>query len=301
MGRRIRLIIISIVFLLINILVFGSIYYISQQLRDTRVLNIDAQSKSTSISFLEEDVSALRVNSKAFIIYDPESRVVIAGNNENLRFAPASSAKIMTAIISIEEYNLNKILPATGVSFVVGSKMNLYEGELMTVENLLYGLMLPSGNDAAHVLADNYHGGYLSFINRMNEKARELGLVNTYFVDPAGLEDDNYSSAFDLARLADYAMEDDKFAEIVATKEKTVTDNSGIAVHNLKNLNELLVLPEVIGVKTGFTEQAGGVLVTAVKNEDKVYIIVVLNTPDRFGDTREILTSAIRNIKTIDY
>lgn len=301
MVPKINIYVILAIFLILNIIIFGGLFYFATKLSQNRVNDIGVKTKPSSISFLDEDVEALRVNSKAFIVYDPESRAVIAGNNENFRFAPASSAKIMTATIAIEEYPLNKILASSGLSNVTGSSMGLYEGELITVENLLYGLMLPSGNDAAYVLANGYVGGYAEFIARMNEKSEELDLTNTHFVDPAGLDDENYSSAYDLARLANYAMQSKDFRKIVATRSITVTDISGNYPHILNNLNELLALPEVIGVKTGFTEEAGGVLVTAVKKDEKMYIIVVLNSPDRFADTREILTTAIRNIKVEDY
>ena len=161
--------------------------------------------------------------------------------------------------------------------------------------------MVPSGNDAAYMLAQNYPGGREQFVKRMNEKTRELKLENTHFVDPAGFENDNYTTAFNLARLASFAMEDKVFRKIVATKEKIVYDSSGKIVHELKNLNELLGINGVNGIKTGFTEEAGGVLVTSVEQGGKEYIIVVLNSTDRFEDTQAIIINAIKNIALMSY
>jgi D-alanyl-D-alanine carboxypeptidase len=207
----------------------------------------------------------------------------------------------MTALIAIEEYPLDKILTAEGVSAITGSKMKLEEGETITVENLLYGLMLPSGNDAAHVLSENYPGGKEAFVKRMNVRARNLRLENTHFVDPAGFENENYTTAFNLSRLASYAMENKVFRKIVSTREKSVHDTSGQLVHELKNLNALLGINGVNGIKTGFTEEAGGVLVTSVEQEGKEYIIVVLNSSDRFEDTQAIIINAIKNITLMSY
>ena len=257
--------------------------------------------KFSNFAYLNKEVEDIQVNSRAFIIYDPKSRSTIVGKNEHLRFAPASTVKIMTALIAIEEYPLDKIFTAEGIGAITGSKMDLEEGEKITVENLLYGLMLPSGNDAAYMLAQNYPGGREQFVKRMNEKTRELKLENTHFVDPAGFENDNYTTAFNLARLASFAMEDKVFRKIVATKEKIVYDSSGKIVHELKNLNELLGINGVNGIKTGFTEEAGGVLVTSVEQGGKEYIIVVLNSTDRFEDTQAIIINAIKNIALMSY
>ncbi len=253
-----------------------------------------------SLPYINKSVRDLNVNSKAFIIYDTDGRIVVAGKNENLRFAPASTAKIMTAILTIENYPLNKIITAQGVDSVEGSKMNLVNGESISVENLLYGLMLPSGNDAAYVLAKE-QGGQDAFVEKMNNKARQLGLLNTKFFDPAGYSDDNYTTAFDMARLATYAMKNPKFAKIVGTKEYIATDITGNIVHNLENLNELLGRNGVNGVKTGFTDEAGEVLVTSVINNKTHYIVVVLDSKDRFGDTSNILKNAISNLNLVSY
>jgi D-alanyl-D-alanine carboxypeptidase (penicillin-binding protein 5/6) len=243
----------------------------------------------------------VNVNSKAFIIYDKDARVVLAGKNENLRFSPASAAKIMTAIIALESYPLDEVLTVSGIGVVEGSKMNLIEGEKISILNLLYGLMLPSGNDAAFVLGQNFKGGVENFVRRMNEKTKDLKMRNTRFYDPAGYDDRNYTTALDLARLASFAVQNPNFRKVVGTKNIDVTDETGEVVHPLSNLNEMLGQNGVTGIKTGYTDEAGGVLVTSVNHNDRVYIIVVLNSPDRFADTKNVIDSAISKIKLLFY
>jgi D-alanyl-D-alanine carboxypeptidase len=288
-------------FLFVNLVLLAAILYLGVLTQDNFISNITRDLRIVYMPLLNKDVRDIHVNSKAFIIYDPDARVIIAGKNEHFRFSPASSAKIMTAIIILEEYKLDQVLTASGVDQIEGSEMKLEEGEAMTVENLLFGLMLPSGNDAAYVMAANYNGGVNKFIERMNDTAKTLKLENTKFVDPSGYSDNNYTTAFDLARLASYALKNDKFREIVSTKNKTVSDVTGSITHDLNNLNELLGVEGVTGIKTGFTEEAGGVLVSSIEREGKTYVVVVLNSPDRFQDTKNIIINALKNISLVSY
>lgn len=235
------------------------------------------------------------------MVYEKASRSIVLGKNENLRFSPASTTKIMTAIIALEYYPLDRILQVKDEYLVAGSKMGLVPGEQISVENLMYGMLLPSGNDAAHVLADNYPGGINGFIAAMNKKAKELKLINTHYFDPAGYEDDNYSTAFDMARLTSYALQNPEFRKIVKTKNYTSFDQSGVNVHQLTNLNKLLSSSEVTGVKTGFTNEAGEVLVTSVDIAGKTYVIVVLKSQDRFYDTQTIIDDVVKKVKFIRF
>ncbi|OIP58133.1 MAG: hypothetical protein AUK12_00245 [Candidatus Levybacteria bacterium CG2_30_37_29] len=243
----------------------------------------------------------LPVSARSIAVYEKDSRAFVIEKNSTLRFSPASSAKIMTSLVALEAFGTDKILNATNINIVEGSKMGLFEGEAISVENLLYGLLLPSGNDAAFVIANSYTGGQSEFISRMNTKARELKLLNTNFIDAAGFEDDNYTTANDLARLASAALENSEFRKIVSTKKKIVYDTSGKIPHDLKNLNELLDVPGVYGVKTGFTDEAGGVLVTAIDVNKKTYIVVVLKSDDRFADTNDIIREVVKNIQLISF
>jgi D-alanyl-D-alanine carboxypeptidase len=292
----------------LNILVLFVAGLLLLEIKRAQVFNFVTETKPITLPFLSEDVKKIEVLSRAYVVYDPATRTVISGKNEKLRFSPASSTKIMTAIIALEEYNLGDVLTASGLNEVDGSTMKLKEGESMTVENLLYGLMLPSGNDAAHVIASSYlpldrqgTGGIAGFVKRMNEKAKELNLLNTKFVDPAGFSDDNYTTAYDLARLAAYALRNPQFTAIVSTKNKTVTDVTGTIIHDLSNLNELLGVNGVSGIKTGFTQEAQGVLVSSIEHKGRTYVIVVMGSPDRFHDTRNIINQAVEKITLISY
>jgi D-alanyl-D-alanine carboxypeptidase (penicillin-binding protein 5/6) len=167
----------------------------------------------------------------------------------------------------------------------------------MTFENLLYAMLLPSANDAALTIAQNYPGGQSAFVKAMNDKAETLELYNTQYADPAGLADEgDYTTPFDLARLASFAMQNAEFRKIVGTKEITISDVSDSHVYDLQNLNILLGQDGVNGVKTGYTEEAGQVLVTSKEDQGKTIIIVVMGSDDRFTDTQILLDLVSNNL-----
>lgn len=225
----------------------------------------------------------------SYAIFEKDSRSLVDSRNASNLFSPASTAKLITTLVALDYYNPLALLKVQNIKSVEGSKMGLVEGEVITVKNLLYGLLLPSGNDAAYVLAAHYPGGVKGFVSKMNAKAGELKLSNTHFEDPAGYEDKNYTTAWDLVHLASYTTDNPLVQEIVKTREKVVYDTMGKIAHNLTNLNELLNIPGVNGIKTGFTEEAGGVLTTSYVYQGKTYIIVVMKSADRFADTRALL------------
>ncbi len=291
---------ILLLLLSVNLFLLSVILFFTFRSSQNTVKALPDNSKNVRLS-LAANLADLNVLSKAYIIYDPAARVIVAGKNQFLRFSPASTAKIMAATIALENYPQEKILTANNMNKVEGSKMNLVEGERIRVIDLLYGMMLPSGNDAAFTIAENFDGGVNNFVYLMNKKAKDLNMDNTKFFDSDGYDDKNYTTAFDLARLGAYAMQNPTFSKIVDTRSKIVTDESGEIEHRLNNLNELLNIPEVNGIKTGFTNEAGGVLVTSIKHINKNYIIVVLNTPDRFGDTENLIRSAVQKLKLVTY
>lgn len=245
----------------------------------------------TSIPDLPESLDSINSSASAFVVYDTKSRSVIAGKNQSLRFSPASTAKIMSAVVSLSYYNLDQYLTVPASVYTVqGSKMNLIAGEEISAKSLLYGMMLPSGNDAAYTLAYYYPGGVKGFVDAMNDKARKLKLSNTHFEDPDGFEDGNFTTGIELARLSSYAMQNETFREIVGTSFMQVSDKNGSHKYLLENLNELLAYENVVGVKTGFTNEAGGVLVTGIMKNGKLLIVVVLKSPDRFSDTEDLMS-----------
>jgi len=185
---------------------------------------------------------------------------------------------------------------------VEGVNVGFKIGEKLFFKDILYAMLLPSGNDAALAIAQNYSGGEKAFVEKMNDKAKALTLNNTNFVDPIGLEDSrDYTTPLDLARLASYALENRTFANIVATKTKVISDITGKNNYLLKNLNKLLGVSGVNGIKTGYTDQAGQVLVTSRvevdrNNKEHTLIIVVMNSLDRFWDTSKLLYWVSDNI-----
>lgn len=237
-----------------------------------------------------------QVSAQAAYVIETISRVPVFSKNEGIRFSPASTTKIMTALTALDYYKLSDILTIKR-SFVEGSGLQLVKGEKFTFQSLLYAMMLPSANDAAYAIADNYPGGMSAFVAKMNEKANVLHLYNTRYQDSAGLEDDgDFTTAHDLAVLAGVAMGDPIFAQVVDTKETTIQSIDGVSVYSIKNLNELLGLYGVIGVKTGYTDEAGQVLVTASRQNGHVFIIVVMKSDDRFGDTEKLLQFISQNV-----
>lgn len=220
----------------------------------------------------------------------------------------ASTTKILTAIITIEKCeNLNQeITIESKAANVGGSKLGVKVGDKLTINDLLYGLLLRSGNDTAVALALHVGGSIEGFAKLMNEKAEELNLKNSHFVTPHGLDDPlHYTTAVELAKLTDYALKNTKFVEIVRTKNATINING--TPREINNTNEVLCsdIEGVYGVKTGFTNNAGRCLVTSVKRNNMDLIIVVLmadTRKDRAQDTVKLInyvfeTYRIENIK----
>ena len=288
-------------FILVNLLLIGACLIMLDRISHEQFLEeIEIGNKTVTVPELSSSLP-LSINARSYIVYDPTSRVVVDGKNEFLQFAPASATKMMTALVVLDHYKPEDVVIARNVFQVKGSKMNLIEGEAMVVKDLLYGLMLPSGNDAAFVLAQNYPGGQDEFIKAMNEKAKALHLYNTKFMDPSGLRDDNYTTAYDLSRIGSAVLKHPLLSEIVKTQFITVYNTAFTSSYNLQNLNELLYDPQVVGVKTGYTDEASGVLVTGYNYNGRIYIVVVLKSADRFTDTQQIIYGIIPQVKLVTY
>ncbi|MBI2025846.1 MAG: D-alanyl-D-alanine carboxypeptidase [Candidatus Levybacteria bacterium] len=237
-----------------------------------------------------------KISATGAIIMDADSKIVLYSKNPDLRFSPASTTKLMTSLVALDYFKPQDILTVK-IASREGSIIGLKVGEKLTLENLIYAMLLPSANDAAYVIAQNHPQGYAKFIDSMNKKANELVLLNTHFGDPAGLLDNqNYTTAFDLARLASFAVANPLIKKIVATREKYITDATGNFIYRLENLNELLGIDGVNGVKTGYTEEAGQVLVTSKIEEGRTIIIVIMGSEDRFLDTQKLLELVDNNL-----
>lgn len=238
------------------------------------------------------------ISARAVYIFDSESGTVLFEKGSSIKLPPASITKLLTAIVALENYPLNKILSVRDL-VTEGKTMGLFYGERISVENLLYGALVHSANDAAYVLAQNFPGGVEAFVAQMNNKAKEIGLLNSRFANPVGFDDSNqYITARDLAVLSQYVLGNPVLAHMVGTKSITVADDSFRYFHYLKNVNELLgEIPGVGGVKTGFTAAAGENLASLVKKENRSVIVVVLKSKDRFGETRSLVDWVFREFR----
>lgn len=246
---------------------------------------------------VNKDIYPLQnVSAKASIIIDLDSLVTIYEKNADLRLFPASTTKIMTAVIALENYPPDTVLNVGNIK-VDGSTINLVAGEKVTVENLLYGLLIASANDAAEVLADNFPGGREAFISAMNNKAKQLNLKNSNFTNPIGYDEEgHFSSARDLATLSIYAIRNPFFDKVVSMTSYSFTDTEGKYQHNIKTTNELIgKIDGIKGIKTGWTENAGGCLVGLVEKSGKKEITVLLGSDDRFGETEKLIAWVFDN------
>ena len=270
------------------------------------------------------------VTAKAVFSIDVSANVVLMAKNADEELPPASTTKIVTALVVVTNVNLNGPITINPADTVQDgeSAMNVQAGDILTVDQLLYGMMLPSGNDAARSLA-RYVGGVLlqkeggsgdpiaRFVQAMNDEVASLGLKHTHFTNPDGLEEKGlYSSARDLASLATVLLQNEELAKIVATPSIDITSQTG-ATYNLVNTNEMLTdgTEGVRGVKTGGTSEAGACLVLATWNKGENHIItvvlgsgiaydasgyVVQGSDKRYDDAKAILTAIDNSYDWLD-
>lgn len=226
-----------------------------------------------------------QISAQCAVLYDPLSEQCLYAKEPETAVGMASTTKIMTALVALEQYDIEQQVSIQSAwTGIEGSSMYLKPGERLTVSDLLYGLMLASGNDAAEALAGLDPNGTEGFVRKMNQMAAELNLTRTHFENPSGLDGEgHYTTALDLARLTAVALQNPHFAEIVSTRQAV------IAGRTLTNHNRLLADEGVIGVKTGYTKACGRCLVTAKQQNGRVLICVTLHAPDDWEDHRQLL------------
>lgn len=244
----------------------------------------------SDIPVLKEGANFPILSAQSVMAVDLTSGVSLYEKDPQKTLLPASTTKIVTALVSLDTYDVDQVLKVGKIN-IVGQKMGLVWGEEMKFIDLLKGLLIYSSNDAAEVLASNHPGGRELFIALMNKKAIDLGLTNTHFSNPAGFDSENhYSTAKDLIVISKIAMQNPVFFKIVGTKEELVKSVDGKMSHKLVNINKLLGnVDGVLGVKTGWTENARENLVTYIDRNGRKVMIVVLGSSDRFGETRELI------------
>lgn len=277
---------------LILLIIFLTLQFLVQFFRgNAQNLKIADQLGTVNVSdyaFFNKQIQPF-ITAESAIIMDANSKVVLYEKNPSVRFSMASTTKLMTALVGIEYFKPSDILTVYS-SNVEGVNVGFQVGEQIYFKDMLYAMLLPSGNDAAYAIAQNFPGGFEAFVTKMNEKAQSLNLQNTHYADPAGLNDDgNYTTARDLAQLATVVANSQTLSEITSTKSKVITTVGGVKAYELENLNRLLGLYGVIGLKTGYTEGAGEVLVTSVLSSGHHFIIVVMRSQNRFLDTETLL------------
>ncbi|MBE5741291.1 MAG: D-alanyl-D-alanine carboxypeptidase [Clostridiales bacterium] len=246
-------------------------------------------------------------SAKSMCVLEKDNKRIIASHNENRMLPMASTTKIMTAITTIQHCkNLDEYVEVDDSAVgVEGSSIYLRHGELMSVRDLLYGLMLRSGNDSAVALAVHIGGSVEGFAKLMNDLAKDIGAENTHFVTPHGLDaKDHYTTAYDLALITAYSLNNPIFKEIVSTQMHTVEATNKSEKRYFSNKNKLLSsLEGCCGVKTGFTTKAGRCLVSATERDGMTLVCVVLNCGPMFEESARLLNSGhaeYKNKKIID-
>ncbi len=235
------------------------------------------------------------VSAQGVYVVDAHSLTPLYAKNEKQRFFPASTTKVMTALVALDLGDPDDVITVKNAS-AVGQIMNLREGERITLENLLYGMLVHSGNDAAMAIANSH--GYDRFIDRMNKKAQELHMSESVFKNSHGLDDmEQLTTPYDLTLAARELLKNPYLTKIVGTKDITISDVDYTIFHSLTNVNKLLgEIRGLGGLKTGYTEIAGENLISFYKHEGHDFIIVVMKSEDRFTDTRNIVSWIVANV-----
>ena len=245
----------------------------------------------------------LSTSAKAAAVVETTTKRKLFAVNENQKLPMASTTKIMTAITAIENcQNLDeKFEIAPKAVGVPGTSLYLRKGDVYSTRDLLYALMLISGNDASVAIAEHVAGSTAEFVTMMNDLARKIGATNSHFANTHGLDaDGHYTTAYDLAVITSYALENETFREIVSTKNTKITNGEGENRY-LKNKNKLLsTLEGCIGVKTGFTDDAGRCLVSAIEKDGMRIVCVVLNCGPMFPESATMLSECAEKFKLYD-
>lgn len=245
-------------------------------------------------------IDVVASSSTAEIVMEIKTNRVVHAVNEKTKKYMASTTKILTAITIIENCDINEeIKVGKNTTGIEGSSIYLEEGEILTVEHLLYGLMLRSGNDCAETLAVYCSGNISNFASLMNQMAKKIGANDSNFVNPHGLHDDNhYTTAYDLALISCYAMKNDTFRKIVSAKSVKIPFTTQNTNRLLINKNKLLKnFDGATGIKTGFTKKAGRCLVSSALRNGIEFICVVLDCPQMFEISQNLLTTAFEQYK----
>lgn len=272
-----------------------------------RLISLEIPQNNSAIAGIQKynlpptggNIPVPRLSARSVLVKDLGTNTILYQKDANISVPIASTTKIMTALVASEYFKASSALTVSEGAKIVGSRVGLAFGEDLTFRSLLYGMLLSSGNDAAYAIAENYPGGVLGFVSAMNKKAALLNLTNTHFDNPAGFDSPkHFSSAKDLTVITEEALKNPELAKIFATKETNIVSIDKKYNHQLVNLNKLLSqVKGVLGVKTGFTQDAKENLVTFVSRDDHQILTVVLGSDDRFGESTKLIEWVYGNFK----
>lgn len=245
------------------------------------------------VPVLNSNISQPTINAKSAVIYDTHSSRFLYDKNSEAKLSIASLTKVMTAVIVLENLNLDDIVTISEDSIKVdGEKQDLYLGEKISVQNLLKLMLIESSNDAAYALASYGKTKSIDFIEEMNAKAQKLGMTNSNFIDVAGLNDNAYSTVQDLIKLVEYSLNYQQIWDISAEKTAIIESSDERIKHSIISTNRLLgMIKDIIGGKTGYTDGAGQcmILVASVPDYPSKIVSIVLGSQDRFSDTQKLV------------
>lgn len=282
--------------------------FISPQPQNIQKTVLSAKSKQNLwlpiIQYIHvENIKKLEVTASSAISYDLTSNRLLYAKNIKMKYPIASLTKIMTALVGLESIDMSALLRVNKQASLVGEdSMGLSEGEYLSFKDLLYGLILHSANDAAETIAADSPVGRKSFIYLMNKKAEDLGLSETHFTNPTGLEGDGnqYSSAYDLLVITRNALENNFFKEVAATFDYHIPPGARNKEYYLENETNLITsYPGVKGIKTGYTDEAGYCLVTYLDYGGHEIIAVLLNSQNRRQEMKDLLDYSLRSLDVV--
>lgn len=267
----------------------------------SKILLVLVISLLTTSLFPQKTSASLCQGASAAIVIETSTNAVIFEKNAHKKLPMASTTKIMTALCAIESGNMDRVVKVDDRAIgVEGSSIYLAKGEKLTMRELVYGLMLHSGNDAAVAIAYAVSGSVEEFALLMNNTAKKIGAKNTNFENPNGLDSkEHYTTAYDLAIITSYALKNDEFAQIVSTYKTTISNGDKSYDRQLKNHNKLLQMYDgCTGVKTGFTKKCGRCLVSSATRENTTLVAVTLNDGDDWNDHMKMLDYGFENTET---
>lgn len=252
---------------------------------------------------LTQEAMLANLTATSAAVIDLDSSTILLAKNGTEKLLPASTSKLMTAIIARELFQLDEVVTVNEPPAVNGAAITFHQGEQLTMDSLIQALLIQSGNDAALIIANHHPKGEAGFVREMNLKAQALNMTNTHFQNVIGFDHpEHYSTAIDLALLSREAMKDEVIRAIVRQPRTLITDITGMRQHFLYSTNLLLAQdPTVVGIKTGTTEGAGEVLITQVEREGRRILIVVMGSADRYLDTKELIEWTYSHYQWVEF